>query len=38
MSDEQNPNEIRISESADEEEVVEIAGAETDEQKALAVA
>ncbi|WP_310898396.1 hypothetical protein [Haloarcula onubensis] len=36
MSDEQNQNEIRIP--ADEEEVAEIVGAETDEEKALAVA
>jgi len=36
MSDEQNQNGIRIP--ADEEEVIEMAGAETDEEKNLAVA
>ncbi|RKS81375.1 hypothetical protein BDK61_0654 [Haloarcula quadrata] len=36
MSNEQNQNEIRIP--ADEEEVIEMAGAETDEEKNLAVA
>jgi hypothetical protein len=36
MSDEQDENEIRIP--ADEEEVIDMAGAETDEEKNLAVA
>jgi hypothetical protein len=36
MSDDQNENEIRIP--ADEEEVSDMAGAETDEEKNLAVA
>jgi len=36
MADEQNQNEIRIP--ADEEEVIDMAGAETDEEKNLAVA
>jgi hypothetical protein len=36
MSGEQNQNEIRIP--ADEEEVIDMAGAETDEEKALAIA
>ena len=36
MSDEQNDDEIRIT--ADEEEVIDMAGAKTDEEKALAVA
>ena len=36
MSDEQNQNEIRIP--ADKEEVIDMAGAETDEKKNLAVA
>lgn len=35
MSDGENQNEIRIP--ADEEEVIDMAGAETDEDKALAV-
>ncbi|MXR52904.1 hypothetical protein GRX03_14990 [Halovenus sp. WSH3] len=36
MSDEQNQNEIRLPD--DEEEVIDMAGAETDEEKNLAVA
>ena len=36
MSDKENQNEIRIP--ANEEEVIEIAGAETDEEKNLAIA
>jgi len=36
MSDEQNQNEIRLPN--DEEEVIDVAGAETDEEKNLAVA
>lgn len=36
MSDERNQDEIRIP--ADEQEVIEIAGAETDEEKNLAIA